>query len=132
MDTYVELEMLPEHTCLQCGLHGGTEKKVAITSAPHVFMLHISRFDTGLQKIHKYVEFPQHLTTDHIRSGNGQSLDYRLRRLIVNVGLSIAKGHNIPYTVINENWYKTDDRTATRISWQRVSTLQAYILLYEI
>ena len=65
MDTYFKLEMLTEHICSQCGLLGGTGKMIAMINVPQVLLLHISRFDSGLHKIHHYVRFPQHLTTDN-------------------------------------------------------------------
>ena len=124
--------MLTEHTSSQCGLLGSTGKSIAMINVPQVLVVHISRFDSGLHKIDHYVMFPQHLTTDHIPSGYGQSLSYRLRGVIEHVGSSIDEGHYIAYVFIQGDWFKAEDRIITPVSWHTVSKVKAYILMYEI
>ena len=114
---YLKLEMLHTHPCLQCGFVGGTGKKLDMINPPQVLVLHISRFDSGLQKIDNFVKFPSELTTEHITSGNGQFLTYRLRGLIVHVGASIASGHYVGYVLIQGKWYKADDTKITEVTW---------------
>ena len=97
-------------------------KKLEILNSPQVLVIHISRFDSGLQKIDAFVKFPTELTTEYIRSGNGQVLTYRLRGLIVHQGPSIAEGHYIAYVLIPN---------ITRVTRQRLSRLKAYILVYQ-
>ena len=96
--------MLPFHPCSQCRLVGVTGKKLDITNSPQVLVVHISRFDSGLHKIDAYVKFPIELTTEHIKSGNGHLLTYRLRGLIIHKGQSIAEGHFMAFVLIEGNW----------------------------
>ena len=100
--------------------------------APQVLILKVALFNTGLHKLTHFVKFPIQLTTEHISDENGQSLSFRLRGLIVLVGPPFANGHYKCYFFTNGNWYKADDRSITPVSWQRVSKLQTYILLYSI
>ena len=106
-------------------------KQLDIVNSPQVLVIHISRFNSGLQKIDAFVKFPTELTTEHIRSGNGHPLTYRLRGLIVNKGSSIATGHYVPYILMNGIWYKADDSKITRVTRQIVSSLKVYILVYQ-
>ena len=122
--------MLPFHPWSQCRLVEVIGKKLDITNSPQVLVVHISRFGSGLHKIDAYVKFPIELTTEHIKSGNGHLLTYRLRGLIIHKGQSIAEGHFMAFVLIEGNWYKADDRKMSRVSWQRVSSLKAYILVY--
>ena len=71
MDNFFKLEMLHTHSCSQCGFVGGTGKQLDMINSPQVLVLHISRFDSGLQKIDNFVKFPSELTTEHITSRNG-------------------------------------------------------------
>ena len=100
--------------------------------APQVLLIQVLRFNIRLQKISDFVKFPLQLTNPHISNGNEQSFSYQLRGLIVHVGSSLNSGHYICYFFTKGNWYKADDSTITPVSWQRVSTLQAYMLLYTI
>ena len=106
-------------------------KKLDIVNSPQVLVIHISRFNSGLQKIDAFVKFPTELTTEHIRSGDGHFLRYRLRGVIAHKGPSIAAGHFMAYILIQGIWYEADDRRMTRVSRQRVSSLEAYILFYQ-
>ena len=94
-------------------------------------MIHLSRFDNGLQKIDAFVKFPTELTLEHIRSGNGHPLTYRLRGVIVHKGSSIAGGHYVAFILMHGLWYKADDSRMTRVSRQIVSSLKVYILVYQ-
>ena len=107
-------------------------KKLTVIKAPQVLLLNIARFSAGLHKLTHFVKFPLQLTTEHISSENGSLLSYRLRGLIEHVGPSFANGHYISYFFTEENWYKANDSVITRVSWQIVSDVQAYILLYTI
>ena len=105
-------------------------KKLDIVNSPRVLVIHISRFNSGLQKIDAFVKFPTELTTEHIRSGDGH-LSFRLMGIIAHKGSTIAAGHYIAYILIEGIWYEADDRRMTRVSRQRVSSLEAYILFYQ-
>ena len=131
MDSYFKLEILPEHRCAQCAFVGATEKKLSIINSPQIFVIHLSRFDSGLQKIDTFVNFSTELTTEYIRNGNGQLLSYRLMGVIILKESSIAEGHYISYVLIKGTWYQADDTIMTEVSSQTLSTLQAYILFYE-
>ena len=131
MDRYLKLERLTLHPCSQCRYIGGTVKKLNIVNSPQVLVIHISRFNSGLQKIDAFVKFPTELTTEHIRSRDGHLLSYRLRGIIAHIGSSIAEGHFIAFLLIQGMWYMADDRRMTRVSRQRVSSLKAYILFYQ-
>ena len=104
MESYFRLEMLPFHPYSQCRLVGVTGKKLDITNSPQVLVVHISRFGSGLHKIDAYVKFPIELTTEHIKSGNGHLLTYRLRGLIIHKGQSTAEGHFMAFVLIEGNW----------------------------
>ena len=131
MDRYLKLERLPFHPCSQCGFVGGTVKKLDIVNSPQVLVIHISRFNSGLQKIDAFVKFPTELNTGHIRSGDGNLLSFQLMGIIAHEGSSIAAGHFLAYILIEGIWYEADDRRMTRVSRQRVSSLEAYILFYQ-
>ena len=131
MDTYFNVEMLTEHRCSQCGLVGGTGKKLDVKRSPQVLLIHISRFDSALEKIDNFVKFTSELTTEYFRSGDGQILTYQLTGLIVHLGSSIASGHYVGYVLIQGIWYKADDMEIVRVTWQRVSRIKAYILVYQ-
>ena len=132
LDAYFGVEVLSEHTCGQCDLFGGSRKKLTVIKAPQVLLLNVARFSAGLHKLTHFVKFPLQLTTEHISSENGSLLSYRLRGLTEHVGPSFANGHYITYFCTEENWYKANDSVITRVSWQIVSDVQAYILLYTI
>ena len=100
--------------------------------APQVLLLTVARFNAGLHKLTHFVKFPLQLTTEHIPAENGQLLSYQLRGLIEHVGPSFANGHYVCYFFTEDNWYKADDSVITTASWQIVSGVQAYILLYTI
>ena len=106
-------------------------KKLDIVNSPQVLVIHIWRFNSGLQKIDAFVKFPTELTTEHIRNWNGHPLTYRLRGLIVHEGSSIAGGHYVAYISMNGIWYKADDSEITRVTRQIVSSLKVYILVYQ-
>ena len=131
MDRYFKLERLTVHPCSQCLFIGGTVKKLDIVNSPQVLVIHISRFNSGLEKIDAFVEFPIELTSEHIRSRDGHLLSYRLRGIITHIGSSIAGGHFIAYGLIQNTWYMADDKRMTRVSRQRVSSLKAYVLFYQ-
>ena len=131
MDRYLKLERLPFHPCSQCGFVGGTVKKLDIVNSPQVLVIHISRFNSGLQKIDAFVKFPTELNTGHIRSGDGNLLSFQLMGIIAHEGSSIAAGHFLAYILIEGIWHEADDRRMTRVSRQRVSSLEAYILFYQ-
>ena len=109
MDSYFKVEILHEHRCPQCNFVGGTERKLKIANSPQLLVVHLSRFDSGLQKIDTFVHFPIHFTTEYIRDGNGRQLSYRLTGMIVHKGPSIAEGHYIAYVLIDGNWYEAND-----------------------
>ena len=131
MDRYLKLERLPFHPCSQCGFVGGTVKKLDIVNSPQVLVIHISRFNSGLQKIDAFVKFPTELNTGHIRSEDGNLLSFQLMGIIAHEGSSIAAGHFLAYILIEGIWFEADDRRMTRVSRQRVSSLEAYILFYQ-
>ena len=131
MDSYLRLEMLPNHPCAQCHFVGSTGKKLDIINSPQVLVIHLSRFDNVLQKIDAFVKFPTELTSEHIGNWNGHPLTYRLRGLIVHEGSSIAGGHYVAYISMNGIWYKADDSEITRVTRQIVSSLKVYILVYQ-
>ena len=131
MDTYFNLEMLTEHPCSQCGLAGGTGKKLDIIQSPQVLLIHISRFDSALEKIDNFVNFTSELRTEYFISGDGQILTYKLRGLIIHLGSSIANGHYVAYVLNQGIWYKADDMEIMQVTWQRVSRVKAYILVYQ-
>ena len=62
IDRYFRVENLREHPCAQCGYIGGTEKKLDITKAPQLLVLHLSRY-SGIVKINTLVEFTTELCT---------------------------------------------------------------------
>ena len=132
LDAYFGVEVLSEHTCSHCDLFGGSRKKLTVIKAPQVLLLNVARFSAGLQKLTHFVKFPLQLTTEHISSENGSLLSYRLRGLIEHVGPSFGNGHYTTYFCTEDNWYKANDSVITRVSWQIVSDVQAYILLYTI
>ena len=132
LDAYFGVEVLSEHTCRHCDLFGGSRKKLTVIKAPQVLLLNVARFSAGLHKLTHFVKFPLQLTTEHISSENGSLLSYRLRGLIEHVGPSFANGHYITYFCTEEIWYQANDSVITRVSWQIVSDVQAYILLYTI
>ena len=82
---------------------------------PQVLVLHISRFDSGLQKIDNFVKIPSELTTEHITIRNGHLLTCCLRGLIVHVGSSIASWHYAGYVLNQGRLYKADDREITQV-----------------
>ena len=131
MNTYFNLEMLTEHPCSQCGLAGGTGKKLDIIQSPQVLLIHISRFDSALEKIDNFVNFTSELSTDYFISGDGQILTYKLTGLIIHGGSSIANGHYFAFVLNQGIWYKADDMEIMQVTWQRVSRVKAYILVYE-
>ena len=77
------------------------------------------------------MKFPTELNTGHIRSGDGNILTFQLMGIIAHKGASIAAGHFLAYVLIEGIWYEADDRRMTRVSRQRVSSLEAYILFYQ-
>ena len=108
------------------------KEKVNVIKSPQVLLLNLARFSAGLHKLTHFVKFPLQLTTEHISSENGSLLSYRLRGLIEHVGPSFGNGHYTTYFCTEDNWYKANDSVITRVSWQIVSDVQAYILLYTI
>ena len=101
-----------------------------IINFPQLLVVHLSRFDSGLEKIDTFVHFPIQLTTEYIRDGNGRQLSYRLTGMIVHKGPSIAEGHYIACVLIDGNWYQANDKIVTEVSLQTVRTFQAYMLFY--
>ena len=132
LNAYFGVEVLSDYTCRQCDLFGGTRKKLTMIKAPQVLLLTVARFNAGLHKLTHFVKFPLQLTTEHIPAENGQLLSYQLRGLIEHVGPSFANGHYVCYFFTEDNWYKADDSVITSASWQIVSGVLAYILLYTI
>ena len=106
-------------------------KKLTITNAPQLLLLHLSRFNREIEKIDTFVAFTTELTTEYISDGNGQQMTYRLTGMIRHTGSSIASGHYISYVLIDGNWYEANDKHMTEVSWQTVRTLQVYMLFYE-
>ena len=131
MDTYFNFERLTEHPCSRCGFVRGTGKKLDIIRSPQVLLIHISRFDSALEKIDNFVNFTSELTTEYFISGDGQILTYKLRGLIIHLGTSIANGHYVAYVLNQGIWYKADDKEIMQVTWQRVSRVKAYILVYQ-
>ena len=107
-------------------------KKLTVIKAPQIVLLNVARFNAGLHKLTHFVKFPQQMITEHTSAENGQLLCYQLRGLIEHVGPSFANGHYVSYFFTEENWYKADDSVITPVSWQIVSDIEAYILLYTI
>ena len=106
------------------------EKKLTIINSPQILVIHISRFDSGLEKIDTFVEFPIELTTEYIRDGNGQQTTYRLTGMVFHGGPSIAQGHYISYVLIDGNWYEANDTVMKPVLWETMRLLQAYMLFY--
>ena len=131
IDRYFRVENLHEHPCAQCGFIGVTEKKLDITKAPQLLVLHLSRFSGGHVKIHTIVEFTTELCTVCIKDGNGQSISYRLTAMIRHSGVSIEAGHYIAYVLIDGEWYEANDKRMGLISWPTVRSQQAYMLFYQ-
>ena len=131
MDSYFKAEILHDHPCSQCGFVGRTEKKLNITNAPQLLVLHLSRFTSEFEKIDTFVEFTTELTSEYIKDGNGQQMRYRLTGMIRHTGPSIRSGHYISYLFIDGNWYEANDTDVTEVSWQTVRTLHGYMLFYE-
>ena len=131
IDRFFRVEHLHEHCCAQCGFTGETQKKLDITEAPELLVLHLARFSGGIVKIHTLVEFTTELYTDCIRDGNGQQIMYRLTGMIRHTGYSIAAGHYIAYVLIDGGWYEANDESMELVSWAAVRSLQAYMLFYE-
>ena len=132
LDRYFGVEVVSDYTCVECNLFGCSRKKLTLIKAPQVLLLNIARFHAGLFKLTHIVKFPLQLTTEHTSAENGQILSYQLRGLIEHVGTSIQNGHYVAYFVTEDNWYRADDSVITPVTWQFVSNVEAYILLYAI
>ena len=132
LEKYFGVEVVSDHTCEQCRLFGGSRKKITMIKPPQVLLLNVARFSAGLHKLTHFVQFPLQLTTEHTSAENGQLLSYQLRGLIEHVGPSFANGHYFSYFFTEENWYKADDSVITPVSWQIVSDVESYNLLYKI
>ena len=99
---------------------------------PQVLLLNVARFSAGLHKLTHFVQFPLQLTTEHTSAENGQLLSYQLRGLIQHVGSTFENGHYVAYFFSEDNWYMANDSVITPVTWEIVSHVEAYILLYAI
>ena len=94
---YFQTEIIHQASCPHCGVVGITVKNLKIINAPKVLVIHLSRFNGGLDKIETFVEFHTDFQTHYITDENGQHVSYRLTGLIFHSGLSIASGHYVAY-----------------------------------
>ena len=132
IDSYFKAEILNDHRCEGCDLVGATDKKLNLINTPQVFVVHLSRFANGLQKLSSFVEFPRELCIVHLTDGIGQQLRYRLTGVICHEGSSIAHGHYVSYLLIDGNWYKADDKKIAKVTWEAVRRLQVYMLFFDL
>ena len=132
IDSYFKAEILNDHRCEGCDLVGATDKKLNLINTPQVFVVHLSRFANGLQKLSSFVEFPRELCIVHLTDGIGQQLRYRLTGVICHEGSSIARGHYVSYLLIDGNWYKADDKKIAKVTWEAVRRLQVYMLFFDL
>ena len=120
MNTYFAKETLTHHPFMQCRFVGSTEKTLRIINGPLVLVIHIARFDNGLEKIDHFVKYPLHLRTNHITDSDGRILSYRLMGIIVHQGHTIRQGHYSAFFNVDGCWYRAEDWTARNVSRQRV------------
>ena len=132
MNTYFARETLTHHPCTQCRFVGSTEKTLRIINRPPMLVIHISRFDDGLEKIYHLVKYPLHLRTNDITESDGRILSYRLMGIIVHQGHTIREGHYFAFFNVDGCWYRAEDWTVTKVSRQRVVGLKPYLLLFQI
>ena len=132
LEKFFGVEVVSDHTCEQCRLFGGSRKKITMIKPPQVLLLNVARFSAGLHKLTHFVQFPLQLTTEHTSAENGKLLSYQLRGLIQHVGSTFDNGHYVAYFFSEDNWYMANDSVITPVTWEIVSDVEAYILLYAI
>ena len=131
LQKFFQHEIINEASCPECGVVGQTVKTLSIKNAPHVFVLHLSRFHGGLDKIDSHVEFDTEFQTHYVTDEHGQEVIYRLTGLILHTGVSIAAGHYTSYFLDQGKWFECNDMEIREVSWHDVSKLRIYILFYQ-
>ena len=154
-----ELDDKHKLLCKHCCTYELASKQLSIQHAPRVLTIQIKRFyhtqnmNTGktiTSKIDVYVSFPIHSlqlnsymhstmsksiksdtsngTPPHTTKPQTQYL-YDLFAVIVHKG-SLDNGHYIVYLRRNSDWYRSDDKTITKVDMNEVRSAQAYLLYY--
>ena len=131
MDNYLRTEILTDYRCDVCDVLRPTSKTLIIVKAPLVLVVHLSRFNNGLQKIPNYVGFPRNFTIKVLKDGIEEQIFYEFTGVIIHVGQTIAAGHYFTYVFADGNWLKANDSVLTEDCWESVRKKQAYMLFYK-
>ncbi|KAJ2705110.1 hypothetical protein FB645_002684 [Coemansia sp. IMI 203386] len=147
LDEFVAPETIEGYTNL-LGESVNATKQVLLEKMPPVLVLHLKRFvfcyDEGVQKVHKFIEYPQELALSPNWLARSQELPklrnakYRLESVIYHHGEQASGGH---YTCdlrrSKDEWLRFDDVDIT--SLESVNDVlcekkdrAAYILFYTI
>jgi ubiquitin carboxyl-terminal hydrolase 10 len=114
-------------------------KQITIESLPRVLILHLKRFSfghNGVEKIHKFISYPEILTIRpswlvNERKYSPQERTYSLFSVVTHHGKKAAGGH---YTCdikqANGDWLLFDDSRVSKISRDDVLNRRAYLLFY--
>ena len=127
LDDFVTPEIISGYDCANnCPTQNPTEKTLDILSTPKVLVLQLKRFQ-GLQKIDDFVRFPSKLRLNFASVGNGE---HHLTGVVVHEGSSLRVGHYVAYVLADDQWLEANDCSIRKVSWEYVSTKEAYLLLY--
>ena len=130
MDHFHRKTILHDYPCTHCDTLNSTVKKINIIALPKLLVIHLSRF-RGLQKIKKYVRFPEQASIKYGIDGDEYNKQYRIMGIVVHIGASIQGGHYVSYVHGGEKWFKMDDHIVSTVRWQTVRRKKAYMLFYE-
>lgn len=134
LTSYFKLETLNDEEnlrmCEKCKAAKPCEKYQKIESLPPVLVIALKRYYTANSKISTHIQLPSEIDLNEFSSNQDLSR-YSLSAIICHRG-GLDSGHYVSYckNLINNVWYKYDDKKVTRKTEAEILNQQAYIAFY--
>ena len=118
----------------KCGGATYTSHSTTVEGSCLLFCLQRTAWDQDqAHKVAKLINFPMTIDLSEwgllLDNRRGQG---RLYAVIVHSGTGVHFGHYVAYVKRNKEWFKCDDNTITLVSAEDISSLNPFILAYEV
>ena len=135
---YFETEQLEESEmwlCPQCKSHVKAWRRMTISRAPPILVIHLKRFKNNCEKIRSFVNFPLNdldLKDIVMSWEEGEEPVYDCYAVNNHIGGSISSGHYTAYAKSDfGEWNHFNDDYVSLVDPQDVVTDDAYMLFYQ-